>query len=242
MSPPKAIFLSIRRAFLAGFVLLTPIVATVYVFNILVTAIGGRFRNHFFFFVPEQLLSRTELQIVWNSLATLTVLAVITSLGYLSRYFLARFFIRTTERVIHRLPFINTVYKSVKQIVDTFSQQEKAVFQQTVLIEYPRKGVFALGFLTSTARGEPQAKTESELVNVFVPTTPNPTSGFLLMVPKEEVIPLEMSVGDGMKLIISGGAVIPPYLPDHPSLPTPDASSANLHATSNPTTGPSSNA
>lgn len=204
---------SIRRAFFAGIVLMAPIVATVYVFNLLVSGIGGRFRTSFFAFVPETLLSRPNLQILWNFLATLMVLAVITALGYLTRFVLTRFLVNTTERIIHRLPFINTIYGSVKQIVQTFSAQQKAIFQQVVLVEYPRKGVFVLGFLTSTSRGEPQARTTQELLNVFVPTTPNPTSGFLLMVPKEEVIPLEMSVGDGMKLIISGGAVVPPYNP-----------------------------
>ncbi len=205
---------SIRRAFFAGIVLLAPLVATVYVFNLLVSAIGGRFRTSFFSFVPETLLSRPNLQILWNFLATLMVLAVITALGYLTRFVITKFLVHTTERIIHRLPFINTVYGSVKQIVQTFSAQQKAIFQQTVLIEYPRKGVYVLGFLTSTAKGEAQARTAAELLNIFVPTTPNPTSGFLLMVPKDEVIPLEMSVGDGMKVIISGGAVVPDFKGD----------------------------
>lgn len=210
----KTMLASLRSAFLAGLVLLAPIAVTLYVFNILVTAIGGGFRNYFFFFVPDTLLDRPDLQIIWNFLATVMVLAFITALGYLSRYVLGKFILTTTERIIERLPIINTVYNSVKQIVQTFSAQKKAIFQKVVMLEYPRTGVFVLGFLTSSSRGETQARTASNLQNIFVPTTPNPTSGFLLMVPKEEVIELDMSVGEGMKLIISGGAVVPEFSTD----------------------------
>jgi uncharacterized membrane protein len=101
------------------------------------------------------------------------------------------------------------VYRTAKQIVDTFSHQQKAVFQEVVLIEYPRKDCYVIGFLTSEAKGEPQAATGEAIVNIFVPTTPNPTSGFLLMLPKTDITPLNMSIADGMKLIISGGAVVP---------------------------------
>lgn len=210
MQDDKTMLASLRAAFLAGLVLLAPLTVTLYVFKTLVTAIGGGFRRQFFFFVPDQLLPG----IVWDFLATLLILAAITVLGYISRWFLGRLMVNTTERVIERLPFINTIYRSVKQIVQTFSAQQKAIFQEVVLLEYPRKGIYAIGFRTSTSGGEVQARTARTLDNVFVPTTPNPTSGFLLMVPKEEVTTLDMSVGDGMKLIISGGAVVPVFSPD----------------------------
>jgi uncharacterized membrane protein len=208
----KPMLASLRSAFLAGLVLMAPIAVTLYVVNILVTAVGGGFRDTFFgFFVPTELLTNPQLQIIWNLLATLLVLGFITALGYISRWFLGRFIVNTTERIIERLPFINTVYNSVKQIVQTFSTQEKAIFQEVVMIEYPRKGVFVLGFRTSTSRGEVQQRTDREMHNVFIPTTPNPTSGFLLMVPVDEITELEMTVGEGMKLIISGGAVVPEF-------------------------------
>ncbi len=206
----KTMLASLRAAFLAGLVLLAPIAVTLYVFTLLVTAIGGGFRRHFFFWLPEDLLPA----LVWDFLATLLVLVAITALGYVSRWFLGRFMVNTTERIIERVPFINTVYKSVKQIVQTFSAQQKAIFQEVVLIEYPRKGVYVIGFRTSTSRGEVQERTDRELDNIFIPTTPNPTSGFLLMVPRDEIIPLDMTVGDGMKLIISGGAVVPDFAPN----------------------------
>ena len=131
-------------------------------------------------------------------------------LGYGSKLFIGRWILNRFEHLLDRVPFINTVYRTVKQIVDTFSKQQKAVFQEAVLLEYPRKRCYVLGFLTSEAKGETQKVTGEEILNIFVPTTPNPTSGFLLMVPKEDITRLNMSVTDGMKLIISGGAVVPP--------------------------------
>jgi uncharacterized membrane protein len=110
-----------------------------------------------------------------------------------------------------KVPFISTVYRSVKQIVETFGKENRAVFKQVVLIEYPRADCFVLGFLTNEASGETIEVIGKSLTNVFVPTTPNPTSGFLLMLPPEDIYPLSMSVGDGMKMLISGGAVIPPH-------------------------------
>jgi uncharacterized membrane protein len=112
---------------------------------------------------------------------------------------------------MHRVPLIGAIYASVKQIVETFSSQNRAMFQRVVLVQFPRPGTFAIGFLTSVAKGEAQARTSQELWNVFVPTTPNPTSGFLIMVPREELIDMDMSVGEAMKLIISGGAVTPAW-------------------------------
>jgi uncharacterized membrane protein len=117
--------------------------------------------------------------------------------------------LNSLELLLDRVPLINSIYRSVKQIVQTFNQQKKAVFQEVVLLEYPRKKCYVLGFLTSTAMGETQDATTEHIVNVFVPTTPNPTSGFLLMLPEDDITRLDMSIADGMKLIISGGAVVP---------------------------------
>lgn len=202
---------SLRNAFLTGLLLLTPLAVSLWVFIWLVNNVGGRFSNNLLYFIPVELRQIDNLQIIWNILATIIVFLAITVLGYLSRYFVGKWILSVTENVLDKVPFINTVYKTVKQIVETFSTQQKAVFKKSVLIEYPRKGIWAIGFLTSETRGETQAKTNRELRNIFVPTTPNPTSGFLLMIPREDVHELEMSIGDGMKLIISGGAVAPPY-------------------------------
>lgn len=134
----------------------------------------------------------------------------LTILGFLSNYVLGKFFISSAEKVLGKVPFINTVYHSVKQIVETFGKENRAVFKEVVLVEYPRPDCYVLGFLTNDASGETVEVIGKPLTNVFVPTTPNPTSGFLLMLPPEDIYRLSISVGDGMKMLISGGAVIPP--------------------------------
>ena len=116
------------------------------------------------------------------------------------------------DRALGAVPLINSVYNTAKQIVQTFSTQKRAVFQKVVLVQFPRAGTFAMGFLTGQAAGEIPARADAgTLTNVFIPTTPNPTSGFLLMLPYNDVIPMQMSVADGMKTIISGGAVTPAF-------------------------------
>jgi uncharacterized membrane protein len=202
---------SVRNAFLSGLLVLAPLAITWLVFSWLFDRVGGGFRRYFFFFVPDTLLDLAALTVVWNVLATIIVLAMITALGYLSRYVLGQYFGGLAERFIQSIPGVNTVYNTVKQIVETFSTQNRNLFSRVVLVEFPRKGIHSIGFLTNRTQGEPQARTGEELWTVFVPTTPNPTSGFLLMLPKHEIIELEMSVGDGMKMVISGGTLTPPW-------------------------------
>ena len=203
--------ISLRTAFFSGLLLLAPLVVTIWAFAKIVDIVGGTFRPFFFFYLPAALRDRPSLAIVWDVLATLVVFVLVTVLGYLSRYVFGRFFLEVGERLIHGIPGVGAVYTTVKQIVDTFSSQSRNLFSKVVLIEYPRRGVWTLGFLTAKHQGEPQQRIGSGIWTVFVPTTPNPTSGFLLMLPKENIVELDMSVGDGMKMIISGGAVIPPW-------------------------------
>lgn len=209
MSGSSSTFTSLRNSFLTGLALLAPLAVTYIVFAWLVEAVGGTFRPLFFFGLPDALRDHPSLLIAWNVLSTLLVLILVTLLGYVSRYVLGRFFGQIAERFVLRIPGVNIVYTTVKQVVATFSAQNRNVFSKVVMIEFPRKGLWSIGFLTNRAVGEPAQRTEQELWAVFVPTTPNPTSGFLVMVPREEVTELEMSVGDGMKMVISGGAVTP---------------------------------
>ncbi len=200
---------SLRNAFIAGVVLLLPLAATVFVVNFLLAKVGTPMSKFLFFYIDPQIRELPVISLLLEFGAIILVVLFITGLGFLSNWVFGRMVVNLSERIITAVPFVNAVYTTVKQIVETFSKQQKAVFQQVVLTEYPRKGVYVLGFLTSEARGEVQERTGAEVVNIFVPTTPNPTSGFLLMVPKDEIIPMDMSVGDGMKLIVSGGAVSP---------------------------------
>lgn len=145
------------------------------------------------------------------SLGTGFLLCVLLFLctGFLTRYIVGRKIIATGEMVVGKIPFISRVYLAVQQIRDVFVNREGAVFQQVVLIEYPRKGIVAVGFVTSADQGIVQETIGRKLHAVFVPTTPNPTSGFLLYLSPDELYPLNMSVEDAMKLIVSGGAYIP---------------------------------
>lgn len=209
MSGSSSTFASLRNSFLTGLALLAPLAVTYIVFAWLVDAVGGTFRPLFFFGLPEPLRDHPSLLIAWNVLSTLLVLILVTLLGYVSRYVLGRFFGQIAERFVLRIPGVSIVYTTVKQVVATFSAQNRNVFSKVVMIQFPRHGLWSIGFLTNRSVGEPSDLLGRELWTVFVPTTPNPTSGFLVMVPREDVTELEMSVGDGMKMVISGGAVTP---------------------------------
>ncbi len=203
-------FRSIRNAFFTGIVVILPLGVTIIVINFLLQNLGTPASNFFFWFLDRQYREMPAVALALEFISLLFVFLLITLLGFGSRFVIGRLLLRLLERFLDQVPFINTVYRTVKQIVDTFSQQEKAVFQEVVLIEYPRTKCYVIGFLTSRAKGEPQEVTGAHIVNVFVPTTPNPTSGFLLMLPEEDVTRLKMTIAEGMKLIISGGAVVPP--------------------------------
>jgi uncharacterized membrane protein len=209
--PTISRYVAIRNAFFSGLILVAPLCLTIWVFSKIIDFVGGTFKPLFLVFVPEGLRDRQGLDAVWSILATLIVMALVTLLGYVSRYVFGKFFFSIGDRFIQSIPGVNAVYNTVRQIVNTFSSQSRHMFNKVVLVEFPRKGCWTIGFLTNTVQGEAQAKAGDEVWTVFVPTTPNPTSGFLLMLPKGEIIELDMTVGDGMKMIISGGAVVPTW-------------------------------
>ncbi len=113
------------------------------------------------------------------------------------------------ENLLNKIPLVNSIYGASKQFLYAISLSSQDSFSKVVLVEYPRKGVYSIGFITCTTTGEPQRFTEKELINIFIPTTPNPTSGMLIMVPKDDIIPLSMTVEEGIKLVVSGGMVTP---------------------------------
>jgi uncharacterized membrane protein len=205
---PSSRFVTLRNAFLSGVLLLAPLVVTIWAFTKIVDVTGGTFRPLYEHYLPESL---QRIPFLWDLGATLVVLLLVTLLGYLSHYFFGRFFLSIIERLVQTIPGVGTVYNSVKQIVTTFGSERKSLFNKVVLVQFPRDDCWSIGFLTNTAQGEPQSHVGKEIWTVFVPTTPNPTSGFLIMVPKKEVVELEMNVGDAMKMILSGGAVMPPW-------------------------------
>tara|TARA_B100001093_G_scaffold519730_1_gene610121 strand:+ start:184 stop:879 length:696 start_codon:yes stop_codon:yes gene_type:complete len=211
MSEDKRYIVSIRNAFFTGLFILLPLAVTIIVVNFLLDKVGSPTADRVFELLDPNWQKipgvRTGLRVV----SLLLVFSFLTLLGYLSRYLLGKALIRFTERLLSNVPFVNKVYETVKQIVDTFGKDNKAVFKEVVMVEFPRKGVYAIGFLTGDSKGEAQYISKDHLVNIFIPTTPNPTSGFLVLFPKQEIKSLQMTIGEGMKLIVSGGAVVPPF-------------------------------
>lgn len=213
-TPPVSKLITFRNAFFSGVLMLAPAIVTIWAFSKIIDMVGGTFRPIYRSYIPDSL---QRIPFFWDLVATLVVVLLVTGLGYLSHYVFGKFFLSIGERAIRRIPGVGAVYNSVKQIVSTFGTQNRNLFNKVVIVQFPRPGMWAMGFLTNKQQGEPQAAAGQDIWTIFIPTSPNPTSGFLVLVPKAEVQELEMSVGDGMKMIISGGAVVPPY-PSRPAV------------------------
>ena len=213
--PTPSRFVTLRNAFLTGALLLAPLAVTIWVFTLIVDGIGGKFRPLYEDYLPQSL---QRIPFFWDLIATLVVMLLVTLLGFVSHYVFGKFFLRLLEKFVQNVPGVGVVYNSVKQIVSTFGSGNRNLFHQVVLVQFPRAGCWTIGFLTNKMQGEAQARAGQELWTVFVPTTPNPTSGFLLMLPRSEIVELDMNVGDAMKMILSGGAVTPPWpAPEKPA-------------------------
>ena len=160
--------------------------------------------------IPDRYNPETYLPFGIPGLGLLVLLIAVTLIGALTAGLIGRWLLQTGERALNRMPVVRSIYSAIKQIFETVLAQQSNAFREAVLVEYPRRGIWAIGFITGTTKGEVQNLTEEETVNIFLPTTPNPTSGFLLFVPKSDVVPLGMSVEEAVKMVISGGIVTPP--------------------------------
>ena len=147
-------------------------------------------------------------------LGVLLAAILVLTTGMIVANFLGKRLVISWEHFLARIPLVRSLYAAIKQIMEAVLSTDAQSFRKVLLIEYPRKGVWSLAFLTSDNLGEVQAKTSSEVISVFIPTTPNPTSGFIIMVPKDDVIELDMAVEDGLKMIISLGVAVPPWQKD----------------------------
>ena len=166
-------YITLRNAFFSGVILVAPLAFTIFVFVKIFVFVGGAFRPLFFVFVPNALRDRPSLETVWDGLATLIVMLLVTLLGYASRYVFGKYFFSIGHRFIQNIPGVSAVYNTVRQIVNTFSSQGRHIFNKVVLVEFPRKGCWTIGFLTNMEQGEAQVRTQEEVWTVFVPTTPN---------------------------------------------------------------------
>ena len=201
----------LRGYFFAGVLVTAPIAITI----ALAVWVVGYIDSQVVPLVPEQYNPNTYLrpylpfEFGLPGVGVIALVLVITLIGAFTAGLVGRWVVRQGERVLDGMPVIRSLYKMTKQIFQTVLENQSNAFRQAVMVEYPRKGMWAIAFLTADTQGELSEKLEHDTVNVFLPTTPNPTSGFLLVVPREDVIILEMSIEDAVKLIISAGIVHP---------------------------------
>lgn len=199
------LFARLRRYFFTGIVVTAPGVITLYVtwwFLKFVDTSVARL-------LPVQYNPNTYLPVYLPGVGLIITVSVLILVGWFARNYVGRIFIRASEYVVERMPVVNTMYNALKQVFETTMGAQSRAFREVVLFEYPRAGSWTLGFVTGTTKGEIQTLTQDEVVNVYIPTTPNPTSGFLLFLPKKDLIYISMSTEDAIKLIVSGGIVSP---------------------------------
>ncbi|TVQ38667.1 MAG: DUF502 domain-containing protein [Geminicoccaceae bacterium] len=198
----------LRNYFLAGVIVLAPVSITFWIVWQVIELVDSLFKS----VLPPAYHPERWLPFSIPGLGAVLMVGLITLIGMLTAGYVGRSIMRVGEAILNRMPVIRNIYGALKQIFVTVFSEHSQSFREVVLLEYPRRGTWAIGFVTGTTRGEIQDRVEPRLINVFVPTTPNPTSGFLLFVPREDVLKLEMSVEEGVKMVISGGIVVPERL------------------------------
>lgn len=202
----------LRRLFMTGVITITPlglsIMVLVWVFNWLDRVLGTLIQHVL-----------TELGLPYlPGLGFILLILLILAVGLLTQIYLGRQLIRLGQRLVERIPFLSKLVRAVRQIIESFMTSKSELFRQAVLVEYPRHGLWSIGFLTRRAGGEIRerlrGREDNRLLSVFIPTTPNPTSGMLVFVPEEQVIMLDMPVEEAVKLIVSGGALVTQTTPE----------------------------
>ena len=192
----KSIFAKIRNNFIAGIVVLIPIGITLYL-TLFLVRISGKV-------IPKEINPNNYLPFNIPGVEILIALIIITFIGWLSLSFLGKKFFELFNNILKKIPILRTIYSAIGQMTESFTKSDNKQ-KSVVLLEYPRKGVWAVGFATKENEGIIKNNIKEEIINVFVPTTPNPTSGFLLMVPKKDLIYLDVSFEQASKFIVSAG-------------------------------------
>ncbi len=210
----KKIRTKLQNLFIAGLLVLLPISITVFILTFIFQKLDNLLSPAF-----VKLLILLGLPLVKGQsipgLGFVATIVIIIFTGLITKNILGRKLFSLGEIIVERIPVARSIYSGAKQIIDAVSKSQLDAFNKVVMVEYPRKGLFSLGFVTCEARGEIQENTNKSVVNVFIPTTPNPTSGLLIFVPKDDIMPLSMSVEEGIKLVVSGGIVTPTKMSDN---------------------------
>ena len=208
IAPPqkKGPIALLRNYFFAGLLVTAPIAITLYVTWGFLKFLDRKITP----LIPEDINPNSYLPLEVPGLGLVIAIVFFVVVGFITRNFFGKLIVRLSENIMRRVPVISNIYGAIKQIFETVMASQSDAFKEVVMFEYPRKGIWVLGFETGKTKGEVQAASKQETVNVFLPTTPNPTSGFLLFLPKSEVIYMDMSVEEGLKMIVSGGIITPP--------------------------------
>lgn len=209
---------ALRNTFLTGLFITLPLAVTIVVIRFVFNGVDGIFSP----LITRLLIlfgAHLEPEYRIPGIGVVVTVSLIFAVGIITKYYAGRKMIAMGESLIVKIPGLKGIYSASKQMIETFSNGGMA-FKKVAMIEYPRKGIYTIVFITNTGKSEISARAGKDVVNVFIPTTPNPTSGFFLALPKEDVTELDMSVEDGFKLIISGGMFVPPHgangQPDQP--------------------------
>lgn len=200
----KKIKASFKRYFIAGLLVVVPLYLTIYIFSLIVG-----YMDTLLNYLPESMQPDVYLKFHIPGLGVIFTIVVIFLMGLLATNLMGKKLVEIGDNILDRIPFFRSIYKPLKQFMETFLVTGYSGFRRVVLVEFPSKGMYSVGFLTGVAAGEVQSKTKEKVVNVFLPTTPNPTTGFYILIPEKDIISLDMSVEDAFKLIITGGMVSP---------------------------------
>lgn len=196
----------IRNIFITGLLVTLPIMITFFFIRVLFRMIDSLLGP-----TVNELLSTMGLNFIIPGIGFILTFLIIFTVGLASTNVIGRTLLERFEIFLDNIPMVKSIYSGAKQVIHTIATAKKAAFSRVVLVQFPKNGMYSIGFITSEAQGEVQEVTKEDVINVFVPTVPNPTTGFFLMVPREDIISLNMSIEDGIKLIMSGGIVTPAY-------------------------------
>lgn len=195
---------TLRRHLVAGLILWVPLLITFFIVRFLI-----RFVDRTLLLLPTAWRPETLLGFNIPGLGLILAFGILLLTGVLAANFAGRRLVDIGDRIVNRIPLVSGIYSGAKQVAETLFADSSTAFKRVLLVEYPRRGVWSMCFQTSESVGEVQHRTTADVVCVFVPTTPNPTSGFLLFVPREELVPLDMPVDEGLRMIISLGVAVP---------------------------------
>ncbi len=196
----------LRRYLVAGLLVWLPLGATFFIVRLLV-----RWMDNSLLLVPQAYRPENLLGFAIPGLGVVLTLIILLFTGLVAANLFGRKLVSLWERLLSRIPLVRSVYSAVKQLVETMLSDGGQSFRKVLLVEFPRRGLWTLAFQTGTDQGEAQEKTGRDVINVYIPTTPNPTGGYFVLVPREDVQELDMSVDDGLKMLLSMGAVVPDH-------------------------------